>query len=346
MAEKKSPLVSICIPTYNGEKYITETLTAACEQSYENIEIIISDDGSTDDTLKVCKHFSKKNSNIKIFKNAKNLGLVENWKKSIALTSTESEWIKFLFQDDLMHPTTVAKMLDVSLKNNIDFTICDREYLFEEGVDRKLKKSYDLVPKTSVLFSKSKKYSPIETGAIIAPQIFRNTLGEPPCYFFKKKSYVANNFDLEYLQLTDYIFCLNHILEKPFYFINEKLVQFRVHNNSQTSKNTHQKKASFENHKKNIIVDNYERIKICYNLMYNDKYKPVSRNFKKAALKKLFFYLKYRIVEQYDVEILKKVFSNTILRDDLMYNDSKFILRIKHKFYKKLTKKIRKKIKL
>jgi len=72
----KLPLVSVCIPTYNSEKYIINTLNNILGQNYQNIEIIISDDCSTDNTIQKLK--SIKNTKIKIYKNRKNLGYGKN----------------------------------------------------------------------------------------------------------------------------------------------------------------------------------------------------------------------------------------------------------------------------
>ena len=76
-----NPLVSICIPTYNGSSYIEETLECVINQTYSNIEIIITDDSSTDDTALICKRYAKKDQRIKFYQNEINLGLIGNWKK-------------------------------------------------------------------------------------------------------------------------------------------------------------------------------------------------------------------------------------------------------------------------
>ena len=59
-----NPLVSICIPTYNGELYIDKCITSAINQSYNNIEIIISDDQSIDDTINIAKELLEKNTDL------------------------------------------------------------------------------------------------------------------------------------------------------------------------------------------------------------------------------------------------------------------------------------------
>ena len=135
-----TPLVSICIPTYNGAKFIKETLDTAVNQTYTNIEIIITDDNSSDDTVAICKEYAKKDNRIKVFENPKNLGLVGNWCESIEKAS--SKWVKFLFQDDLFESNCVEKMITTALAHNVDFVICNREYFFEKGFDPKIKAKY------------------------------------------------------------------------------------------------------------------------------------------------------------------------------------------------------------
>ena len=94
----ESPLVSICIPTYNGEIYIKECLNSAINQTYSNIEIIISDDNSSDSTTAISKNLLiKKNIDFKIIKNSP-------WKKKGNLWNlynsafTPWKWHKKIFR--------------------------------------------------------------------------------------------------------------------------------------------------------------------------------------------------------------------------------------------------------
>ena len=69
---KNNPLISIGVPVYNEEKNISKCLKNILSQSYKNIEVIISDNNSKDNTLKICKKFKKKDKIIKIIINKKN----------------------------------------------------------------------------------------------------------------------------------------------------------------------------------------------------------------------------------------------------------------------------------
>ena len=78
-----SELVSIITPTYNAEKFITETLKSVQNQTYQNWEMILVDDASTDETVKIISDFAKKDSRIKLFKLEKNSG--NGFARNIAL---------------------------------------------------------------------------------------------------------------------------------------------------------------------------------------------------------------------------------------------------------------------
>ena len=87
---ESAPLVSICIPVYNGEKYLAQALESCIGQTYPNVEIIVCDDRSSDNSLEVIAALSS--PLIRIHQNEKNLGLVGNWKKCIEMA--KGEWIK------------------------------------------------------------------------------------------------------------------------------------------------------------------------------------------------------------------------------------------------------------
>jgi len=97
---------SICIPTYNGAKYIRDCLKSISNQSYQNFEIIISDDCSTDDTVKVVKSY--KDQRIRIYRTPRNLGYGDNLK---TFNSKFSGEIMFMMaQDDLLTPDALFKV--------------------------------------------------------------------------------------------------------------------------------------------------------------------------------------------------------------------------------------------
>ena len=79
----KLPLVSIIIPTFNRQSFIAESIDSSLDQDYGNIEIIITDNASSDDTVKIVKEYVKRDSRVKLFCQKKNLGPVLNWKAEV-----------------------------------------------------------------------------------------------------------------------------------------------------------------------------------------------------------------------------------------------------------------------
>lgn len=103
------PLVSILVPVYNREGIISETLSAALSQTYENIEVIVVDNASTDGTWTVISDFAKRDSRLKAFKNESNLGPVRNWLRCVE--SATGVFAKILWSDDLISPDYLEKTI-------------------------------------------------------------------------------------------------------------------------------------------------------------------------------------------------------------------------------------------
>ncbi len=124
-------LVSILIPTYNREKLILETINSAINQTYKNIEIIVVDNNSTDDSYKFIKDIARLHTNIKVYQNKENIGLVRNWRKCIEYAT--GEYAKILWSDDLIAPTFIEKTLPYLIENeNIGFVFTGTE-IFNTG---------------------------------------------------------------------------------------------------------------------------------------------------------------------------------------------------------------------
>ena len=79
------PAVSVCLPVYNGEKYISEAIESIGSQCFEDYEVIVSDNGSTDKTSDICRAFSMRDKRIKFYGATVNRGLAWNWNRVAAL---------------------------------------------------------------------------------------------------------------------------------------------------------------------------------------------------------------------------------------------------------------------
>lgn len=124
-------LVSILIPTYNTEKFIRATIESVQNQTYQNWEMILVDDASTDQTVKIISDFAEKDKRIKLFKLAENSG--NGFARNAALEKASGKYIAFLDADDLWFPTKLEKQIQFLKTNNLPFTFSFYDCIDEEG---------------------------------------------------------------------------------------------------------------------------------------------------------------------------------------------------------------------
>jgi len=111
--QDNTPLVSICIPAYNAEKTIRETLDSILNQTYSNLEVIVVDNASQDSTYAIIESF--KDSRIRAYKNRENIGAERNWNRCLELAGGKY-WAIF-HADDLYGPTIVEKQVRLLEEN-------------------------------------------------------------------------------------------------------------------------------------------------------------------------------------------------------------------------------------
>jgi len=104
-----NPLVSICLPTYNGSAWIGGALESALAQTYEPIEIVVCDNASTDDTLAVVHSYA--DDRIRIERGDRNVGLAGNHNRCVL--AAQGPLIKFLHDDDVLYPHCVQRMVEL-----------------------------------------------------------------------------------------------------------------------------------------------------------------------------------------------------------------------------------------
>jgi glycosyltransferase involved in cell wall biosynthesis len=110
-----SPLVSIGIPVYNGEKTLFKLLESLLKQKHENIEIIVSDNASIDNTKEIINRFQGRDTRIKYFRNDKNIGIFQNFNRVFGYAS--GEYFMWAACDDEFDPNFISECLKVLLLN-------------------------------------------------------------------------------------------------------------------------------------------------------------------------------------------------------------------------------------
>lgn len=132
-----NPLVSICIPVYNGAAYIAETIASVQQQTYSNIEIIVQDNQSTDETMQIVRTLADSDRRILIAQNTKNLGMAGNWNACFARAS--GEFVQLLSADDLLTPTFTRICLEELITDSKCVAVATDHLLLLNG-ENKLRK--------------------------------------------------------------------------------------------------------------------------------------------------------------------------------------------------------------
>ncbi|MFZ2450849.1 MAG: glycosyltransferase [Methylovulum miyakonense] len=104
-----TPLVSIVIATYNGERFLNEQLDSVIQQTYKNIEIIAVDDCSTDNTLSILSDYAARHANFTVVRNGQNLGYQKNFEKGFLLAA--GDYIAPCDQDDIWLPSKIETLV-------------------------------------------------------------------------------------------------------------------------------------------------------------------------------------------------------------------------------------------
>lgn len=236
------PLVSICIPTYNGQKFISEAMDSAIKQTYRPLEIVVSDDASKDATLEMVKSFlNKTDIPIHIFAH-KPSGIGANWNHCIK--KSKGEYIKFLFQDDVLAPSCIEKMMGIAVTNkNVGMVYSKRDFLFDSN-DVKSKEWIQLYgnlhlswKKKSIINGEITKGTDLlkDENLLNFPE---NKIGEPTAVLLKKEVFDTVGLFSEVLKQTlDIEFWYRLMKKYDVVYIDEKLLSFRLHNNQATSVN-------------------------------------------------------------------------------------------------------------
>ena len=128
----KAPLVSIIMPAYNCERYIAEAITSVINQTYPNLELIVIDDSSQDNTANIVKKLALKDMRINLYQNERNMGVSKTRNKGIEIA--KGEWIAFLDSDDCWTSDKLEKQMEfIKAHPNALFTYTASMFMDTQG---------------------------------------------------------------------------------------------------------------------------------------------------------------------------------------------------------------------
>lgn len=115
---ENTELVSVMLPVYNSEETIEKSLRSILNQTYKNFEVLLIDDGSNDNSYEICKEYENIYSNVRLFKNNKNIGLTKSL--NLLIKESKGKYICRQDSDDISLPTRIQIQVNTLISQNLD----------------------------------------------------------------------------------------------------------------------------------------------------------------------------------------------------------------------------------
>jgi len=225
--------VSVIVPVYNAENYISDCIETLIQQTYSNIEIVIINDGSTDESYRICKQYEKIDDRIKLI-NIENSGV--SIARNIGIENSTGNYLTFVDSDDWIELNMIEFAINKAKEDNADIVIWS---YFKSFKDRELK--LPLVAKTDADFTNDKSiliYKSIDSMYQQDKNIQTVSAGTTWCKLYKKSLIVENNikFNPILTRAQDTIFSIKAFIQaKKIMYYNESLYHYRITNTSTSS---------------------------------------------------------------------------------------------------------------
>lgn len=206
---KNTPLISIILPVYNGEKYLAQSIESCLNQTYKNIELIIVNDCSIDSSLEIAEYYAKIDNRVRVISNIENKRLPASL--NIGHYSAFGDYLTWTSDDNIYNLNAIKVLVEAVEFNNVDVVYSNISLINNNGevISRKNLANFENL-------------------------IFGNFVGS--CFLYKKEVFKKNDGYNENLFLVeDYDFWLRASLHSKFYHLKEDLYNYRVHVNSLTN---------------------------------------------------------------------------------------------------------------
>lgn len=230
-----NPRTSILVPCFNGASYLRDCLESILAQSCTDFELLVVDDASTDQTATIAEEYARKDKRVRVINNRTNLGLVNNWNRSVRFA--RGQWIKFVFQDDIIAPTCLHQLLAMGEATGCPLVFGRRNFIFEKGVTAATAEEYR---RGAVLieerFPASGLTDPKTFSELALEHPTENFIGEPVAVLFRKDIVTKIGlFNPHLIVFCDMEYWMRIGVNAGVAHVAENLASFRVHSRSTTA---------------------------------------------------------------------------------------------------------------
>jgi glycosyltransferase involved in cell wall biosynthesis len=235
------------VPTFNGIRHLGQALSSIESQDYANLEVIFSDDGSTDGTMERIREYATSSRfEVKLLHH-EHSSLAGNWNNCVANAS--GKYIKFLFQDDVLKPQCISRMVALAERDaEIALVFSPREIVFE-GLQDEESPAWKIAQSCAVLYMGWTVLQEIQQGVVLLsdPALLDgvwNKIGEPSIVLIKRQTLIdIGGFDPNLCQLIDLDMWYRLMAVGKVGFVDEMLSSFRIHDKQLSVDNAHSGKA-------------------------------------------------------------------------------------------------------
>jgi glycosyltransferase involved in cell wall biosynthesis len=209
MNEILKDLVSIVLPVYNGEKYLSLSIESCLNQSYQNIELIIVNDCSTDSTLEIANQYAQIDARVKVVNNIENKKLPASL--NIGHKLADGAYITWTSDDNIYETNAIEELVNDLIENNAEVVYSD--FFLIDNFGKRIKE-VELLGLENLIFG--------------------NFIGAS--FLYKKEVFEKNNgYDETLFLLEDYDFWLRALIHSKYYKVNKFLYNYRSHDKSLSS---------------------------------------------------------------------------------------------------------------
>ena len=208
------PLVSVIMPVYNAEEFLDRSISSVINQTYDNLEILLIDDCSTDNSYNILKEYAKKDKRIKVFHNQENQHVSET--RNVGIRNSTGKYLYFIDSDDFIDNDYIEHLVNTAEKENADVVVNPNIYQYKNG-----RKKLNILTETFNKEKDNKNYNIIAIKVFPSScnRLYKKDIQETYNIFFPKgvKFIEDTYFNVLFFASSNNIICIQ---PKSYYYRN------------------------------------------------------------------------------------------------------------------------------
>ena len=243
-SNNNKPLVSVIMPVYNAEEFLYRSISSIINQTYDNLEILLIDDCSTDNSYNILKEYAKKDKRIKVFHNQENQHVSET--RNVGIRNSTGKYLYFIDSDDFIDNDYIEHLVNTAEKENADVVVNTNIYKYKYD-----KQNSNIILSSFYGVNNNSKILVLKTFPSVCNKFYKKEIQEKYNIFFDNTIRVGEDgvFNIFFFSKTNNIIFIS---PNSFYYYN------KANNNSILTSVQYQ---TFFDNTFNVVVKTYNYIK-------------------------------------------------------------------------------------